>query len=398
MFKKSIESNIPKLYILMALRWFMIFIPIIVLFFQENGLSMQDVLILQAVFSVGVIIFEVPSGYFSDIIGRRISIIFGCSLGFIGFVIYSLSYGFWGFLLAEFILGFAMSFISGADSALVYDSLLQLGQENEYKKIEGRLRSVGSFSEGLASILGGFLAVISLRLPLVAQTVIMFFSIPVAFSLVEPPRKKLDSSENQFLNILKIVKYSLNDHAEIKWLIIYSALVGASTLTMVWFIQPYLQMVGLPLALFGMFWATMQFSVSGFSLLAHKFEALLGRRTALISLVLLPVLGYGLLSAFPWLWAIVFIEIFFFVWGISTPILKDYINRIITSDIRATVLSVKNLIGRLIFALVGPVIGWATDTYSLPTALALAGVIYSVAGVVSLLFLWKHNALQPNGK
>jgi len=75
--------------------------PIIVLFFQENGLSMKEVFLLQSIFSIGIILFEIPSGYFSDVIGRKKTIILGCIFGFLGFSIYSFSYGFLGFLIAE---------------------------------------------------------------------------------------------------------------------------------------------------------------------------------------------------------------------------------------------------------------------------------------------------------
>jgi len=51
-----------------ALYWFLLIMPIIVLFFQKNGLSMKDILLLQSVFSISIVLFEIPSGYFSDVI------------------------------------------------------------------------------------------------------------------------------------------------------------------------------------------------------------------------------------------------------------------------------------------------------------------------------------------
>ena len=181
----NIESNIWKLYIIKALRWFMLIMPIIVLFFQENGLSMKEVLLLQSFFSIGVILFEIPSGYFSDVIGRKTTIILGCVLGFIGFSVYSFSYGFLGFLIAELILGLGSSFLSGTNSALIYDTLVQSKKEKDYKKIEGRLASIGNFSEAIASFLGGFVALISLRTPFYIEMVFMFFAIPIAcFTLI----------------------------------------------------------------------------------------------------------------------------------------------------------------------------------------------------------------------
>ena len=389
----NIESNIWKLYVIKALRWFMLIMPIIVLFFQENGLSMKEVLLLQSIFSIGIILFEIPSGYFSDVIGRKTTIILGCILGFFGFSIYSFSYGFWGFLIAELILGLGSSFLSGTDSAIIYDSLIQSKKEKDYKKIEGRMLSVGNFSEAIASFIGGFVALISLRTPFYIEMTLMFFTIPLAFTLIEPKRQKHENKEGPIKEIIKIVKYSIHHNREIKWLIFYSGFIGASTLTMVWFIQPYFQFVGLPLAYFGIAWGILNLSVGIFSLYAHKIELSVGRKKSLISLIFISFIGYVLLGIFNSLWAIIFIILFYFVRGISEPILKDYVNKLISSNMRATVLSVKNLFGRLVFSIIGPFIGWITDVYSLQLALLTSGSIFVILGIISLLFLHKNKAL-----
>ena len=393
----SLKSNIWKLYFIKAFRWFMLIMPVVVLFFQENGLSMFQVFLLQAVFSVVIVISEVPSGYMADIIGRKASIVIGSILATAGVGTYSLSYGFWGFLFAEVFLGLSGSFISGADSALLYDSLIEMKCAGDYKKIEGRLTAVGNFSEGIAAIFGGLLALISLRTPFYFETAITFLMIPFAFSLVEPARHKLDNSEGNLKSILKIVKYSLHDHAEVKWLIMYSSAMGVSILTMVWFVQPYLKLVGLPLALFGIAWAGLQFSVGIFSFYAHRIEIFVGRKRTLILLVLLTAAGYFLLSIFQSIWAIIFIVMLYFVRGITYPVLKDYINQTITSDIRATVLSVSSLVRRLFFSVFGPIIGWVSDLYSLSTAFMLCGIIFLFWGGISLLLLHIHKALEPAG-
>ena len=389
----NIESNIWKLYIIKALRWFMLIMPIIVLFFQENGLSMKEVFLLQSIFSIGIILFEIPSGYFSDVIGRKKTIILGCIFGFLGFSIYSFSYGFLGFLIAEWTLGLGSSFLSGTDSALIYDSLIQVKKEKDYKKIEGRILSIGNFSEAIASFLGGFVALISLRTPFYIETVLIFFTIPLAFTLIEPKRQKYENRKNPIKEIIKIVKYSIYHNKKIKWLIFYSGFISASTLTMVWFIQPYFQFVKLPLAYFGIAWGILNLSVGIFSLYAHKIESFFGRKKSLISLIFISFIGYMLLGIFNSLWAIGFIILFYFVRGISKPILKDYINKIISSNMRATVLSVQNLFGKLIFSIIGPFIGWITDVYYLQLALLTSGSIFIIFGIISLFFLHKNKAL-----
>ena len=128
----------------------MIIMPIIVLFFQDNGLNLQQIMTLQACYSLSLSLLEIPSGYAADIIGRRKTLILGCILAFLGFSIFSVSYDFWWFLIAEILLGFGNSFISGADTALMYDSLLEAKAEDQFLKYEGRSISIGNFSEAAA--------------------------------------------------------------------------------------------------------------------------------------------------------------------------------------------------------------------------------------------------------
>ncbi len=390
---RKLHSNIWKLYFIRAAKSFTLIMPVIVLFFQENGLSMKEVFLLQSLFSAAVILMEIPTGYFSDCFGRKKSIVIGSILETMGYIIYSQSYSFWGFLLAEIILGVGVSFISGADSAMLYDTLLEERRNNEYRKVEGRGLSMGLFAESVASILGGFLALISLRVPLYWDIYTTFLSVPVALTLVEPKRHKNESRGSSIKQILKLLKYTLNDHAEVKWLTVYSALVGAATLTMVWLIQPYLTATKVPLGFFGMIWAGFILVAALFSWNAHRVENFLGRKISLISLIILPVLGYFLLGSFWFIWSGAFITFFYITRGINNPVILDYINGLVSSDVRATVLSVKNLIGRLIFTVLGPIVGWVSDAYSLKAALVSLGMTFLVSGIVFLAFMKKHRVL-----
>lgn len=385
--------NIWKLYTLKALSWMLLIMPVLIPFFQENGLDMQQVLFLQAAFSTSLIIFEIPSGYLADVIGRKFSLVIGSTFGAIGFGFYTNAYTFTDFLLVEILLGIGGSLISGADSALLYDTLLEIKKEEDYTKYAGRLGSVANFSEGVAAIIGGQLALISLRTPLYVEAILAALCVPVALTLIEPARHKIEQTENSFKSILRIVRYALHGHSEIKWLILYSSLVGLSTFTIVWFVQPYLQAADVPLRYFGISWAVLQFSVGIFALLAYRIERTLGRKKALISLILLSTTAYLLLSQFQSLWAAPILFIFYLVRGINGPVLNDYLNRIVTSDIRATVLSVKSLIGRLMFVILGPIMGWVNDAYSLGMAFLMAGCTFLILGIFSLWRLHKNNVL-----
>ena len=177
----QVKNNIWKLYVIKGLMWFMVAMPIIVLFFQENGLSLQEIMILQGSYSMMVALMEIPSGYIADLFGRKKTLVLGTLFCFLGFALFSFSFGFWEFFIAELLLGVGNSFISGSDSALLYDSLLESEQSDEYTRIEGKTYSIGNFAEAGAGILGGFLAEMSLRYPWYVQAVIACLAIPFAF-------------------------------------------------------------------------------------------------------------------------------------------------------------------------------------------------------------------------
>ncbi|MBT4477844.1 MAG: MFS transporter, partial [Flavobacteriales bacterium] len=109
----QLKHNILKLYLLKGFLWFMVSMPIIVLFFQENGLTLMEVMILQSVYSLTVAITEIPSGYIADYFGRRNSIILSTLFIFIGYLIFSNYSGFEIFILAEFLVAIGGSLMSG---------------------------------------------------------------------------------------------------------------------------------------------------------------------------------------------------------------------------------------------------------------------------------------------
>ena len=152
------KQNIVPLYIIKVSKWFNLVMPVIVLFYQDNNLGMTEILTLKSIYSIAIVSMEIPSGWMADIWGRKKTLLIGSILGALGYFTYSFSYGFWAFAVAELVLGFGHSFVSGADSAMLFDSLKASGRTNEYIKTEGRVTSAGNFSEAFAGIVSGFLA------------------------------------------------------------------------------------------------------------------------------------------------------------------------------------------------------------------------------------------------
>jgi len=381
------HPNIPRLYIIKIAKWFMLYMPIVVLFYESNGLTMKDIMVLQAVYSIMIVILEIPSGYLADVWGRKRTLMLGAVMGVAGFGMYGFSYGFWGFLVAEIILGIGQSCVSGADSAMLYDSLMERKQQKKYSRFEGRISSLGNLAEAAAALLSIALVTISLRAPYYGQILVAAIAVPAAFTLREPDRhKKLMNSD--FREILDVSKFALVGNKILRRNILFSAFTGCATLTMAWFAQKFFEHNGIDKVWFGLLWAALNLTVAFASFFAYRLEAFLKPRGTIILISLAIPLGYLLLSFSGLVSGLIILFAFYLVRGYATPVLKDYINRVTGSEVRATVLSVRNFIIRINFSLAGPLMGWANDMYDLPTALLMGGIIFLILNVITgILFL-----------
>jgi len=384
----SIASNIWKLYVIKASKWMALFMPIIWLFYEENGLTITDLFVIQAIYSVTIALIEIPSGYVADVFGRKNSMIIGTFFGFLGILTYSLSFGFDGFLLAALCLGVGQSFISGSDTALMYDSLVELNRSDDFIRLEGRTISMGNLAEATAFIIGGFLAQISLRTPFYYQVGIALIGFVIALLLVEPKVHRLEEGKSKpWKNIKKIIHYAIIENAILRAYIFYSAIIGAATLTMAWFAQPYLKALGIGVVYFGLIGAGLNLAVAIPSFYAHEIERRINTKI-LLSLILLLIVGcYFTVAYINTLWGLLILLLFYITRGVATPVLRDYMNRHIPSNMRATVMSIRSFIIRILFASTSPILGYVADLYSLQYALYLSGALFLFFGFIILTFL-----------
>jgi MFS family permease len=380
----NFNKNISRLYLIKVSKWFNIVMPVVVLFYQDNGMGMQKIFILKAIYSIAIVTMEVPSGWMADVWGRKKTLLIGSFLGAAGFLIYSFSFGFWAFVAAEIVLGIGQAFVSGADSAMLFDSLKASGNTEQYIKHEGRITSTGNFAEAIAGVVGGLLAAISLRTPFYFQFVVAAIAVPAAFTLVEP---KIHSVEHihSLKKIVRNIKITLTNNHNLRISILLSAITGTATLTFAWLVQPYFLAINLPVEMYGIFWTALNLTVGVSSVFAHRVEMFFGKANSLVAIILLIALGYFLSGIVISVWGMAFLFLFYLTRGIAAPILKNYINQYTQSEIRATILSVRDFIIRIIFATIGPLLGWITDNINLKSAFLLAGGIYLVSALIVVL-------------
>ncbi len=373
------QRNVYLLRALKILKGAMFFLPTISLFYASNGLSTTDLFIVQALFSVAMIFFEIPSGYFADRLGTVNSIRLGCFVYAFGYWVYAFSFNFTTILIAELLLGIGLAFVSGADSALLYDSLMSESKEGTYKKELGK-QSVGfSVSEAGAALLGGFLAALSLRLPLYVQAVVMSCLVPLSLFLVQTKLHKRTTHRSVLHDMAFVVHDAFKKKAVLGF-VLHGSIISASTLTMVWFVQPYLTASAVPIVYFGAVWAVINLSVGFFALYADRFEKLCGLNNSLLVLSLAVGVSYILLgTTYSWV-LLPLLFVFAFTRSARSAIVEDYLHARTESSVRATILSVNSMLSRLIFAVCSPFLGYMADAYTLGTALTISGIFFTVLG------------------
>ncbi len=377
------QRNLIALYLIKLSKWFTLVMPIIVLFYEEHRLGLQDVFILKSVYSVAAVALEVPSGYLADIWGRKRCIITGCILFFGGYLCYSLTATFTAFLFAEILLGIGQTMINGADSALLYDTTAHYKRENLYLRYEGRITMIGNFAEAIAGIFGGLLAVYSLRYPFYAQTVVAFIGIPAAMALKE--YTSAHQIQSPWEEIIRILKYSLVTNKKLCYNILFSGVIGAATLTMAWFVQPVLMQLETPTKWYGVIWTILNMTVGLAALYSDKVEKIFGMNKMNVLILVVIAGGYVTLAYNLTYYGLAILLFFYIFRGFATPILKGYINQMTFSEMRATVLSIRNFVIRLMFAIIAPFIGWLNDMYSLQTALLVSALLIFIPGGIFLL-------------
>jgi len=391
--RTSLEKNIPKLYFFQILKGVMFSVPVMVLFWQDNGLNLTQIMLLQSIFAILMVILEVPTGYFADLYGRKKSLFISAITLVLGISIYSLGYNFTHFLVAEMLWGISMAFSSGTTSAFMYDTLKNLNREAEYKKIWGKATSYGLLSLAITGIIGGFIAQIGLRYTLFLSIPFFILMIPTVLSMIEPERHKRIIKKGYKRELLKIIKTILVENKKLKWIIIYSGIIFAFNQSALWLYQPYFEISGLNVIYFGVVFASFHIVSAISSKYAHKVEEKLGKKYSLIMMIFLIALSYLLMSNFIFLFSFSFCFIQQFIRGFKNIVITDYINKLVESDIRATILSVESLISRLLYAIIVPIVGYIADIYTVQQSLWVLGITSLVIGIFILLFFRKLKVL-----
>jgi len=385
----NIAGNIRKLYAFSFLKMTLFPMAVITLFWKDQiGLSLTEILLLQGLFSLATLLMEYPSGYLSDRLGYRFSLNLASILGITGWSLYTIAGTFGEVLLAEILLGISFAFISGSDSALLFETLQRTGREDEYTRFDGRMTGCAQIGEACGAIFAGLLYAKAPLLPFFIQIGVWVLALIISRSLVEVPFEQPIKTQSHLTEAWSIGRHALVENPHLRSTILLTTLLGLASFYPVWLIQPTMQQAGVPLAWFGPIWAAANLCVAIFSLLSHRAFFHLGETGMSLLLLVLVIAGYAGLGTVTAWWGFVFYFLLTAMRGFQGPRFRQHLQAASSRSNRASILSLKSLIFRLMFVCSGPLVGWSADRFGLhPTFLMLGAVFLLILPISTAHFL-----------
>ena len=354
-----------------------VMLPIIVLFWQDNGMDLFEVFLLQALYAVAVVVLEVPTGMVADRLGKRIGLMAGTWAIAIGSVGYALGTGFGSFLAAEIALAVGSALVSGADTSLLYDTLHALGRQDEYTRREGRARALQMAGFAICNLAGGLIGSYDYRVAMWASATGPIVALLVAPMLVEVQAQAAPASMGEawrgYRDLMGQTLRFVRRHALVRWQMGLLAIISGSSMWLLWLFQPYMKLTGWPVWSFGIAFAAFNLFAAFVSERAAAVEARFGQRGTLLLLIGLQTLPPLLMGLFVHPAAVLLIFGQQSVRALARPIIAERLLRYTWADKRSTILSVAALAGRLFFAVTAPVMGWVGESVNLVAVLLLQG-------------------------
>ncbi|HET7781172.1 MFS transporter [Pseudarthrobacter sp. GA104] len=368
------------------------------LFLLDAGLSNLEAFAANAFFTAGMVLFEVPTGVVADSWGRRVSFLLGtltlAGSTFLYYLLWQFSAPFWWWAVVSVLLGLGFTFFSGAVEAWLVDALSFAGYEGGLETVLGRGQMVSGVAMLAGSVAGGVIAQASnLGVPFLVRVGVLTAMFAVAFLLMHDVGFTPERSAHPLQATRAVLRASVDNglkNPPVRFIMLAAPFTEGVGIYVFYALQPYLlQLFGDPraYAIAGLAAALVAGADVVGGWMAPRVRKLVRRRTSVLiatnvaSALILVVLMFT--SVF-WL-ALVLLALWAIVSSAGTPVRQAYLNDMIASKQRATVLSFDSLMGSAGGVVVQPLLGRAADLYGYPASLAVGGAVQLIAAPFILL-------------
>ena len=378
------------------------------LFLLDAGLSNTEAFAANAFFAIGQVLFEVPTGVVADTRGRRFSYLLGAvtllASTLLYYVMWQVHAPFAGWALASILLGLGFTFFSGATEAWLVDALSATGYTGSLETVLGRAQTVSGIAMLVGSVLGGVVAqAADLGVPYLLRAALLGLTLVVAFRFMHDIGFSPRRGASHLAEVRSVVRGSIDGgwrNPPVRALMLAAPFTSGVGFFAFYASQPYLlELYGDPKA----------YSVAGLAAALFAGAQILGgilvpyvrrlfrRRTDAILLATVgTVVILGVIGWTPsFVVALLLLAVWALIFAVEIPLRQAYINGIIPSEQRATVLSFDSFMGSIGGAAAQPALGRVADVYGYGPSYVVAGVIQVFAIPFVLMARRQRAASDP---
>jgi MFS family permease len=362
------------------------------LFLLDAGLSNTEAFTANAFFTAGQVIFEIPTGVLADIWGRRVSYLLGAATLLLSTLLYVAMWHthapMWSWAIASVVIGLGFTFFSGATEAWLVDALKFTGFDGNLESVFAKGQVVLGVAMLTGSVAGGFVAQLTnLGMPYIVRSALLGLTLVVAFVFMKDLGFAPSRGKSAMEELRTVVRASVDNgwrKPPVRWLMLSGPFSMGVGMYAFYALQPYL------LELYG---DKTAYGVAGVAaalvagtqilgglvvplvrrLFARRTHVLIG--TTIVSIASLAVLGWT--SSF-WV-AIGAVTFWGMAFAAATPMRQAYLNGLIPSEQRATVLSFDNLMVSAGGVMAQPTLGRVADVAGYPASYLVSAVLQVAA-------------------
>ena len=350
-----------------------------ILFLAYRDMSLFEIGLLEGIFHLTSILFEVPTGAIADLCGRKKTLIMGRVSGALSAILMLLGGNFFVYLLAMVTASASYNLNSGSEEALIYDSLIEAGQQGNYLKINGKLYFLMQAGAAMGALVGGFISEYSFELVYGLNVIVRLFACVIALFYKEVTIKEKEENvyKASVKEYFKMAFRVLKENPRVARLSVFYACISTAVCTVLFYSQDYFSSMGMR----NSYISTLGFvggliAASG-ALLANRIHGLIKSKTIIVL-----CLGIGamcVLMVIPVLLAVIIGYIcLLYCNAIVECILSNQLNNMIPSAQRATLLSVNSMLFSIGMIVIFPLCGLIM-TY------VKAGFVFAGIGMIAIV-------------
>jgi MFS family permease len=371
------------------------------LFLLSAGLSNTEAFTANAFYTVGQVLFEIPTGVVADVRGRRFSFLLGAAtlMGstLLYYAMWQVHAPFYGWAAASILLGLGFTFFSGATEAWLVDALAATGASRDLDRVFGRAQTVTGAAMLTGSVAGGVIAQLtSLGVPYLIRAAILGVALAIAFFYMRDIGFTPRRGDGTVAEVRAVVRGSIDGgfrNPPVRWLMLAAPFAGGVGIYAFYAFQPYLlQLYGDPTAygVAGLAAAVVAGAQIVGGLTVPQARRLFRRRTdAVITAGVITVVVLALVGLTANFWAaLILMTVWALVFAIEGPLRQAFINGVIPSEQRATVLSFDNLMSSAGGVVLQPALGRTADVYGYGASYVVSAAISALA--IPFLILARH--------